>query len=85
MVRGVNKKVVEIVGGKEDCFERAIVIVKSSRLGLSDLQLHRQAGGAITGMVSCRPRRDWRWLLRTGVRYLAVLAAGAGLGWLLLH
>ena len=85
MVRGVSKRVVEIVGQKEDYFERAIVIVRGEADGLGAAQLRQRATGALSGLVSYRRTALWRDWLLVGLRYLGAFLAGAGACYWLIH
>ncbi|ERI98449.1 hypothetical protein HMPREF0262_02859 [Clostridium sp. ATCC 29733] len=85
VVRGVSKRVVEIVGQKEDCFERAIVIVRGEADGLGAAQLRQRATGALSGLVSYRRTALWRDWLLVGLRYLGAFLAGAGACYWLIH
>ena len=44
MVRGVNKKIIEVVDMQSDYFDRAILFVKEHRLGESEEEMKRNAG-----------------------------------------
>jgi hypothetical protein len=73
MIRGVNKNVIEISDTGNDCFERAILFVRSEVRGESDL-----SGKAREYLSGLRLRRGF---FRRGHRALwAAISAAAVLG-----
>ncbi len=70
-MRGISKNVVEIIGGREDDFERAILYVKNNQKGTRSFRAQ-----TIAGVRVCRAKDAAYW---GGffARYGAAFAAGA--------
>ena len=70
-MKGVSKNVVEIIGGREDDFERAILFVKNGQRGVRSFRAQTIAGIRV---ARAKNMRYWGCFL---VRYGAAFAAGA--------
>lgn len=77
MVRGVNKNVVEIVGGKEDDFERAILVVKQ---GVGTLP---SKGVQSIGNIKVTRVKNTKYWAFFALRYGACILVGALLSYFL--
>lgn len=70
-MKGVSKNVVEIIGGREDDFERAILFVKNGQRGVRSFRAQTIAGIRV---ARAKNVRYWGCFL---ARYGAAFAAGA--------
>ena len=91
MVRGVNKKVIEINCTEHAVFERAILFVKPGCAEQGEQQLQHQAGDFVTSvhfdgappLLAKRKRRTKKQWALAILRLLAVLCIGLSIGALL--
>jgi hypothetical protein len=83
MLKGVNKRVVEVVDIENEYFEKAILFLRAGRPD-SDENTLRQRAGEYVRTIKYRPRRGFAWkkalLLGVVVAGALLLAAGFGLG-----
>ncbi|MDD2956115.1 MAG: hypothetical protein PHD67_07355 [Oscillospiraceae bacterium] len=81
MIRGVNKKIIEIVDIQNDYFDKAILFVREGKGDRDSGEIKQKAGeyvGAISRLrLPIRRRLAWRELLRLGAA--GALGAGAAL------
>ena len=75
MLKGVNKRVVEVVDIESEYFEKAILFLRAGRPDTDEGALRRRAGEYVR-TIKYRPRQGFSWkkLLIAGV-----LAAGGNL------
>lgn len=81
MVRGINKRVVEVVDMEHEYFERAILFVKEEQREREDPILRQEAGRYIRGLryrPGARGGRMKRWAL-TAFKLGSAAAAGAAI------
>lgn len=82
MLRGVNKKIIEVVDTQSEYFERAILFVKDCKLGSDEGVIKKHADGFLKGAGAHRlrllmyGRPVWeacKLLLAVGAGYLLAL------------
>ena len=83
MLKGVNKRVVEVVDIENEYFEKAILFLRAGRTE-SDENALRQRAGEYVRTIKYRPRKGISWkktllisLVVAGLALAAVLAMGA--------
>lgn len=81
MLKGVNKRVVEVVDMESEYFERAILFLRPGHPDSDETALRRRAGEYVRA-IKYRPRRgfSWRSALLAGAGLAAAVLAG---GWFL--
>jgi len=80
MLKGVNKRVVEVVDIESEYFEKAILFLRAGRPD-SDEGTLRQRAGEFVRAIKYRPRRGVRWktvLLCALAVGVVLLTLGAG-------
>ncbi len=82
MLKGVNKRVVEVVDIESEYFEKAILFLRAGRPDTDEGALRRRAGEYVR---TIRPRQGFSWkkLLIAGVLAAGVTLIALGLGGLL--
>ena len=70
MLKGINKRVVEVVDIENEYFEKAILFLRAGRPD-SDEGMLRQRAGEYVRAIKYRPRREFCWQ-----KGLAILLAG---------
>ena len=84
MLKGVNKRVVEVVDIESEYFEKAILFLRAGRPETDEGALRRRAGEYVR-TIKYRPRQGFSWkkLLIAGVLAAGVTLIALGLGGLL--
>lgn len=84
MLKGVNKRVVEVVDIESEYFERAILFLRPGRPDSDEGTLRRRAGEYVRA-IKYRPRREFGWkkLLVAGALAGGLVLIALGLGGLL--
>ena len=77
MLRGVNKKIIEVVDTQNEYFERAIMFVKDRRLAENESEIKRNADDFLKNASGSRLRR---MLLRLPLFETLKLLGAAGVG-----
>ena len=77
MLRGVNKKIIEVVDTQHEYFERAILFVKDRRLAENESEIKRNADDFLKNASGSRLRR---MLLRLPLFETLKLLGAAGVG-----
>ena len=84
MIRGVNKKVVEISNTESEYFEKILLFVSAEKLGSGEKQLREEAGRLIGNVMDLPPGKRHRGknglvpsALKIGCGVLAGAAASA--------
>lgn len=78
MLKGVNKRVVEVVDMESEYFEKAILFLRAGRTDADEGALRQRAGEYLRA-IKYRPRRDlsWgRWIIFALSAAGVLLAAG---------
>lgn len=82
MLKGVNKRVVEVVDIENEYFEKAILFLRAGHSDSDEGALRRRAGEYVRA-IKYRPRRElpWRGLLLAGAALgVVILAVMGGMG-----
>ena len=81
MLKGVNKRVVEVVDIENEYFEKAILFLRAGRPD-SDENILRQRAGEYVRTIKYRPRRGFPWkkALLLGLAAAVVLGMGVWYG-----
>ena len=84
MLKGVNKRVVEVVDIENEYFEKAILFLRAGRPD-SDENILRQRAGEYVRTIKYRPRRGFPWKKALLLGLAAAVVLGMGLwygGWM---
>jgi len=87
LLRGANKRVVEIISTDSDYFERVIFIVKSDKASMADRSLKNQACKYIddTQFPVAKPRRQKLNVAYNVAKYVGIAGVGATIASLLMR
>jgi hypothetical protein len=88
VVKGISKRVIVVKSPDPRIFEQAIFIVREDfpgQTGVSERELLRQAGEAISGCLPGRERRSRLLPWLRGILYAGLAAAATALTWVMVQ
>lgn len=83
MIKGINRRIVEVNDTESKYFEKILFIVRTDCQSGDDSELKDEAKRIMQKYQMCRKKRGRNYLIYTILRFCASAAAGAGLVFLL--
>lgn len=81
MIKGVNHKVIEISGMKNDCFEKAVLYIRPDKSNMSDVRAELEARAALVALIPHKKTKaDFNFKLSFYLAVIAVIAVVTVIG-----